>query len=526
MPGRKTDNRKKAVSEAAAGLLGGRKDLDLLKREVCSKYGISRVIRNSELLAAIPAGRLGECLKKSLIKKPSRTLSGITSIAVMIRPDGSCRERCIYCPFTGKAAKSYTGEEPAALRARQHGFDPYGQVRSRIAQLAGMGHPTQKCEVILMGGTFLRMGPDYKRSFVKGIYDGLNGRKAPTLAAAMRRNETSAHRAVGFTFETRPDACGKAQIDEMLSYGATRVELGVQHPDDRIYAAIRRGHKVSDVVGATRLLKDSAFKVLYHVMPGLPLSGRKKDISMVKRLFSDERFRPDMLKIYPTLVIPGTGLAALASRGGYEPYSSEEAADIIAEFHRHIPPYVRVMRIQRDIPAGLISGGVRKSNLRQLVDARLKEKRIRSMEIRSREVGLRPASKECANGSGMPPFSLRRIRYRASGGEEHFLSFENPERLIAGFIRMRIPGESHRPEITGETALVRELHVYGREAPLEEDGDVQHRGLGGRLLLEAERLAAERRGMKRMLVISGVGVRGYYFRHGYTRLGPYVAKAL
>ncbi|MFH2100950.1 MAG: tRNA uridine(34) 5-carboxymethylaminomethyl modification radical SAM/GNAT enzyme Elp3 [Candidatus Micrarchaeota archaeon] len=514
------DTRKKAIAEIVRRLLHGEDDLDKIKREAGRRYRIAAMIKNSELLASVPKSKMTRKLGLMLRKKPTRTLSGITSIAVMIKPEGSCTRECIYCPFTGKAAKSYTGEEPAALRARQFSFDPIEQVRGRIVQLGEMGHPTEKCELILMGGTFLEMNPKYKRSFVKGIYDALNGRKEKTLASAIRMNETAKHRAIGFTFETRPDVCTKKHIDEILSYGATRVELGVQHPDDKIYSSIRRGHTVKEVVDATRELKDSAFKVLYHVMPGLPGSGKRKDVSMVRRLFRDERFKPDMLKIYPTLVIPGTVLERMVKDREFRPYSSEKAAEIIAEMHRHIPPYVRVMRIQRDIPAGLIAGGVRKSNLRQLVNEQLNRKKITSLEIRGREIGLQ------GPGAHLSDFSIRRMEYNASGGTENFISFENRERLIAGFIRMRIPGKSHRREITDSTALIRELHVYGSEVPIEKKGDVQHQGIGAQLLSEAEKVAAENFGKKKMVILSGVGVREYYFRHGYRRLGPYVAKEL
>jgi elongator complex protein 3 len=305
----------------------------------------------------------------------------------------------------------------------------------------------------------------------------------------------------------------------MLSYGATRVELGVQHADDRIYALINRGHAVKDVVDATRELKDAGFKVLYHIMPGLPGSNKAKDISFVRKLFSDPRFRPDMLKIYPTLVIPGTGLEKMAKEGRYHPYSAEEAADAISEFYRYIPPYVRVMRIQRDIPAGKIGDGVKKSNLRELVEGELREKRITPNEIRYREIGLQ---RKAVNVSD---FEMKRLVYDASGGKEVFLSYENDANLIAGFIRLRLPKTSARDEVDNNCALIRELHVYGQEVPLKENPEAgaQHRGLGSRLLAEAERISRDM-GKEKMIVISGVGVREYYRRHGYRNAGPYMGK--
>lgn len=511
--------REKAISEIVEKLLNERQDLERIKRIVAKKYKIANMIKNSEILNKIPKNRLTKKLLKMLRKKPTRTLSGITSIAVMIRPDGSCARGCIYCPFTGKAAKSYTGEEPAALRARQFEFDPYLQARNRIIQLEEMGHPTQKCEIILMGGTFLEMQKRYKERFVKGIYDALNAKREKTLKAAIKRNEKSPHRAIGFTIETRPDVCNEKQIDEILNYGATRVELGVQHPDDRIYKKINRGHAVKDVKNSTKLLKDSCFKVLYHIMPGLPGSNKRKDIAMIKNVFQDDELKPDMLKIYPTLVIPGTKLADMVKKKQYRPYSSEKAAEVIAEFHKHIPRYVRVMRIQRDIPAGFIGQGVKKSNLRQLVEEQMNKKKIKSKEIRSREIGLSKQKTDISE------FKIKKLEYNASKGKELFLSFED-NTLLAGFIRLRIPEKSHRKEITEKTAMIRELHVYGSEVRIEHKGEVQHKGVGRALLQEAEKIAKERFDKKRMVIISGVGVREYYRKKGYKLLGPYMAKSL
>ncbi|MEW6035675.1 MAG: tRNA uridine(34) 5-carboxymethylaminomethyl modification radical SAM/GNAT enzyme Elp3 [Candidatus Micrarchaeota archaeon] len=504
-------SRREAIDSAVRRLIAGERNLDRIKRDECRHYRIGSMLKNPELIEAFPPGTLTRELHELLLKKPSRTLSGVTPVAVMIRPQNSCRWGCAYCPFTGLAAKSYTGFEPAALRGRQYGFDPSLQASSRVRQFEGGGHPADKCEVIVMGGTFLETEPAYKRDFIKGIYDGLNGFRSASLGEAIAANERApTHRAVGLTIETRPDVC-VGHIGEMLSYGATRVELGVQHPDDEIYRLINRGHLVKDVVESTRALKDAAFKVLYHIMPGLPGSGKEKDVSSVRRIFEDGRFRPDMLKIYPTLVMKGTALHSMMERGEYSPYSAEEAADVISEFYRHIPGYVRVMRIQRDIPAGRIESGVKKSNLRELVDAKIKEKGIRPMEIRSREIGLR--------GGAKGGLEMRTLEYGASGGKELFLSFEDEEDLIAGFLRLRLPG------VAGTRAFVRELHVYGSEVPLDGEGKVQHRGLGTRLLAEAERLAGEE-GMKELAIISGVGVREYYRKRGYSLKGPYMCRGL
>jgi len=536
--------REGAISFIAQSILGGRHDVIALKHEASRKFSLSSFIKNPEILAAIPKAKLTPEVRKILLKKPAKTLSGVTPVAVMIRPEGSCGHKCIYCPAPGLAAKSYTGYEPAARRARQYGFDPYLQASSRVKQLEEGGHPTDKCEVIIMGGTFLQTDRSYRESFIKGVYDGLNGFCSENLEAAKEANENGKlHRVVGLTLETRPDVC-IPYVDEMLSYGATRVELGVQHADDKIYRMINRGHSVQDVVDSTRELRNAAFKVLYHLMPGLPGSDPKKDVSAIKSLFQDSRFRPDMLKIYPTLVIAGTELERWFKEGKYEPYTTEEAADTIAEAYRYIPKYVRVMRIQRDIPLQKIEKGVAKSNLREFVEARLKEKGIVPLEIRSREIGLR-------GGAELSDFSMKRFDYDAGEGKEIFLSYENQagrraptessgwfahsavnsqqvgneEGLIAGFTRLRFPPASLRKEIDAETALIRELHVYGSEVPISASGRVQHRGIGAKLLKEAEEIAREF-GKTKMIVISGVGVREYYRKHGYGLIGPYMGKEL
>lgn len=491
----------------------GRRDIEEIKKEAAKMNDVA-IPTNASILAT---GIIPKEFVHLLRKKPIRTLSGITTVAVMVRPKDSCKHSCIYCPYTGKAPRSYTGEEPAALRAKSASFSPSAQARARLRQYKITGHPTDKCEVIIMGGTFLEMPPAYKRSFVKAIYDVMNGSKARTLEEAEKKNETAKNRVVGLTIETRPDVCGKKEINEMLGYGATRVELGVQHPDDEIYKKIMRGHGVKEVVEATALLKDSAFKVLYHIMPGLPGSDKKKDIEMIKKIFGDQRFRPDMLKIYPTLCIEGTKLYEMMKRGEYKPYTTEEAVEVIAEMYRYIPKYVRVMRMQRDIPATLISGGVKKSNLRELVERRIVEKGIRAAEIRSREAGIK--------GRTIDDMEVREMSYEASDGREFFISFENDESL-AGFARLRFPGKMiFRPEIDEHTALIRELHVYGEEKEIGKKGKVQHAGIG-KMLMEYAEEKARSEGYKKIAVISGVGVREYYYRLGYAIDGAYVSKML
>ncbi|MCK4319056.1 tRNA uridine(34) 5-carboxymethylaminomethyl modification radical SAM/GNAT enzyme Elp3 [Candidatus Micrarchaeota archaeon] len=503
--------RKKAINYIIDHILKGERALEKIKRKACSLYSLPDFIKNSEIRSAFPKHELTKEINSLLLKKPSRTKSGVSPIAVMIKPIDSCKWNCIYCPSTGKAAKSYTGEEPAALRARAANFDPFIQTSRRVSNYELLGHPADKCEVIVMGGTFLAMDRTYKRFFIKGIYDALNGSISRNLAHAKKINETSKHRAIGLTIETRPDVCSPFHIDEMLGYGATRVELGVQHPDDRIYSKINRGHSVKDVVLSTKHLKNSAFKVCYHLMPGLPGSSEKKDIEMFKKIFSDARFKPDMLKIYPTLVMEGTKLYNMWRKGEYKSLSNDAAARLISKAYKYIPSYVRVMRIQRDIPAGLISAGVKKSNLRQII-----EKETRGIkEIRYKEIAFHKLS----------DISFNESIYRASDGTEHFISAESDNRLL-GFIRLRKPSLSHRKEITSSTSLVRELHVYGAQAEIGKKGKVQHRSIGSSLLSFAEQIAKDTHKSDKMVIISGVGAREYYYKKGYKKDGPYVSKTL
>jgi len=510
----------KEMVEKLAGMIerGEVKDkgqLEEAKRALARKLSLPPV-KNSLILPLL-AGKLGWEKLKPFLRKPVRTISGVAPVALMVRPQGSCRWSCIYCPLSPLAPKSYVGFEPSARRAREWGFHPFGQIKARLKQYLIQGHVPQKAEVIIQGGTFLAMEEEYKKWFMANLYYAFNDVWEEDMERAKALNERAEHRIVGLTIETRPDVAGKREIGEMLLYGATRVELGVQHPSDEIYRIIRRGHTVRDVVESTALLKDSAFKIVYHIMPGLPGSSPRKDVEAFTRLFREEAFMPDMLKIYPTLVVEGTELYQMWRAGEYRPYSVEEAVEVIVELYKALPPWVRVMRIQRDIPSNFIAGGVRKTNLRQLVEERLKEEGILPAEIRLREAGFR--------GKKAERVELVERRYRASSSEEVFLSFEDEEGTLYALLRLRKAGKPFRWEIEEGDALVRELHVYGPQVPLEERGAVQHRGLGRKLLERAEEIAREW-GSRRIVVISGPGVRPYYRRRGYHLRGAYMAKEL
>ena len=459
------------------------------------------------------------------MRKFARTISGVTPVAVMTRPM-KCPGRCIYCPTYAETPQSYTPESPAVLRAIKCGFDARKQIELRLKILADMGHPTDKVELIVMGGTFLAQPEDYQYRFIKDCFYALNGKESATLEEAKRLNETAKHRCVGLCIETRPDFCGQKEVDRMLSFGATRVELGVQTLDDRIYKLVKRGHKVADVTKATRLLREHGFKVHYHWMPGLPGATPEGDLKLSAKLFSDERFRPDGLKLYPTMVVAGTELERWYQEGRYQPYDNDTMTGLIASIKAIIPRYVRISRVLRDIPAKFIVAGL-KDSLRDTVKQLMEQQARRCRCIRCREYGHRTRA-----GWKIGQPRLVRADYEASGGREVFLSFEDENETLFGLLRLRIqakPIAGLGQETGGNIALIRELHVYGPEVALgqRKPATAQHRGLGRALLLEAERLASEEFGTPQIAVLSGVGAREYYRSDfGYALVGDYMVKKL
>ena len=507
-----------------------RDDVNRVKLDVCKRHRSPTIPLNSDILQRLPAP-LQSRLKPLLISKQVRSVSGVTTVAVMPKPWGCPHGKCTYCPGGPEVGvpRAYTGKEPAVMRALETKYDPYLQVASRISQLEAIGHITDKVELILVGGTFPFLPRDYQENFVKRCLDALNGIEAETLDEAKMIAETAGRRNVGITIETRPDWSLRVHVDHMLHMGVTRVEIGVQTVYDDVYQRIHRDHTVADVVEATRTLKDSGLKVGYHMMLGLPGCDYQRDLEAFRRIFQDLEFRPDMLKIYPCLVTPGTQLYEEWKRGEYQPYSTEESARLIAEVKGFIPPWVRIMRIQREIPAEGISDGVKHGNLRQLVREELLTRGVKCRCIRCREVGhaylkekLRPNTDHV---------ELNKTVYEGSGGTEVFLSFEDvTQGLLIGYLRLRIPGEwAHRPEIAGQNAaIVRELHVFGQTVPVGNriEGAFQHKGYGSSLLSEAERVAVEEYDRKKMLVISALGTKAYYARFGFMHDGSYVSKQL
>jgi len=437
-----------------------------------------------------------------------------------------CPGQCLYCPTYSDTPQSYTPESPAVLRAKRCGYDAKQQVKLRLRILSEMGHPTDKVELIVMGGTFMAYPKDYQYQFIKDCYDALNGVESATLGEAKRLNEMANHRCTGLCLETRPDWCQQEEIDRMLEFGTTRVELGVQTLNDEIYRLVRRGHKVADVVKATALLRAHGFKVHYHWMPGLPGSTPEEDLELSRRLFDDDSFRPDGLKLYPTVVVAGTELEKWYQEGRYQPYDVNTMVNLLVEIKSIVPKYVRISRVLRDIPAKFITAGCRDS-IRGMIRQRMKQKAVECKCIRCREFGHR-----AQDGWEIGEPHLVRMDYEASGGREIFLSFEDEKETLFGLLRMRIQAKSipaPGQKFNGNPALIRELHIYGPEVPLSErkSESAQHKGLGKALLREAERIAASEFQAPSMVLLSGTGAKEYYrAEFGYSSQGDYMVKRL
>ncbi|MBC7081758.1 MAG: tRNA uridine(34) 5-carboxymethylaminomethyl modification radical SAM/GNAT enzyme Elp3 [Thermoplasmatales archaeon] len=491
--------------EIRKGNIKNKDDLLKIKKRIAKELGIN-VPQNSEILPFVK----DEKIKEILIRKPVRTISGVAIVAVMASPFHCPHGRCLPCPGNPpESAQSYTGYEPASLRARRNDYDPYLQVKDRLRQFSCIGHPSDKIELIVMGGTFPARDFLYQEWFIKRCYDAMNEINSTSLEEAKKINEKAKHRCVGLTIETRPDWCRLQHVEKMLEFGTTRVELGVQILDDKILYEINRGHTVKDVMDATRILKNAGFKVCYHIMPGLPSSNRENDIECFRKIFIDERFRPDMLKIYPTLVVKPSKLYEKWERGEYKAIREEEAIDIISEMKKYVPEWVRIQRIERDIPSYLVEDGVKKSNLRELVQQRLQEEGARCRCIRCREIRDRKVD----------DFELRRRDYIASDGREIFLSIENGEMdLIIAYCRLRI---------ANNFAIVRELKVHGSMVEIGKRNDEkwQHKGFGKILIDKAEEIASKSK-KERIFVLSGVGAKEYYSKLGYSDDGFYMSKNL
>ncbi len=501
--------------------------LNQRKRELSTGLNIPHLPTNPDLLPIIQEHHPLTQEQRALFSiKPIRNISGVAVLAAMVKPHLCPHGTCIYCPkgIHHPAPPAYTGDEPAAQRGYRNDFDAYKQITSRIAQLQATGQSTQKCELIIMGGTFLSMPIEYQYEFMQGCLDGISGKVHANLGEAVTDCETSENRVIGITMETRPDVAKMSDISRMLEWGTTRVEMGVQSVYDDVLEKLNRQHTVQTTIDSTQRLKDSCLKVGYHMMGKLPYSSLKRDMDAHLEIFTNPNFRQDMVKLYPVAVVQNTALFKMWEKGDYAEMTQEEAIEFYSKLKPQIPEWVRVMRVQRDIPTQNISAGVKKTNLRQMIEKRMKENGTTCRCIRCREVGF----KRIKEGLVPQKIELVRREYEASKGKEIFLSVEDIEQdILVGFIRLRIP---HQPTLPGleHSAYIREVHVYGQSVPLGEKREKsgQHKGWGKKLLEEAEAIAKNEFGMEKMNIIAGIGVREYYKRLGYMQNGPFVEKTL
>ncbi|KAA0708474.1 Elongator complex protein 3 [Triplophysa tibetana] len=513
------------------------KDINLnkVKTKTSAKYGLSAQPRLVDIIAAVPS-HYRRALVPKLKAKPIRTASGIAVVAVMCKPHrcphiSFTGNICVYCPGGPDSdfeysTQSYTGYEPTSMRAIRARYDPYLQTRHRVEQLKQLGHSVDKVEFIVMGGTFMALAEEYRDYFIRNLHDALSGHSSNNVAEAVRYSERSNTKCVGITIETRPDYCLKRHLSDMLAYGCTRLEIGVQSVYEDVARDTNRGHTVRAVCESFQLAKDAGFKVVAHMMPDLPNVGMERDVEQFIEFFENPAFRPDGLKLYPTLVIRGTGLYELWKTGRYKSYSPSALVDLVARILALVPPWTRVYRVQRDIPMPLVSSGVEHGNLRELALARMKDMGTECRDVRTREVGIQEIHHK------LRPYQVELIRrdYVANGGWETFLSYEDPEQdILIGLLRLRrCSPQSFRPELKGGVSIVRELHVYGSVVPVSsrDPSKFQHQGFGMMLMEEAERISRDEHGSGKLAVISGVGTRNYYRKMGYELEGPYMVKTL
>ena len=451
-------------------------------------------------------------------RKPTKTISGVTPLAVMLPPRKCDHGTCLYCPSfnvpkshksktSEGAPQSYTPQSPAVIRARECSYDPIKQVKVRLNSFKAMNHPTEKIELIVEASHRLSYPKKFQVDFIKKCYDALNLKKSNSLKEAKKTNETAKHRCIALCIETRPDVITASHIQDILSYGATRVELGVQAISDEIYKKVNRGHTVQDVIDATSRLKKAGFKVGYHLMPGIPGSNPKKDIQMFKKIFSSQNFKPDQIKIYPCQVLKGSGIENLYYGGEYIPYDKKTLAELIIKMLKLTPRYCRIMRIMREIPPYYLVAGVKNIDMRHDIEKNIDKTKSKINEIRFREIGIALRDNIKIN----PKLKLKTTKYKASNGTEYFIEVTNSQNILFGLLRLRLDKNK---------ATVRELHVYGQSLNITknqptQDKASQHQGLGKQLMKEAEKIT-KRKGYKKIRVISGIGVREYYKKIGYT----------
>lgn len=460
-------------------------------------------------------------VERRLRGRPVRTISGVAPVAVLTA-SYPCPGECIFCPDQSEAPKSYLDGEPGVLRAIQNDYDPYDQTRARIEALRAIGHPTDKVELLILGGTWSAYPRAYQRMFLRRCFDAMNEQDSETLEAAQALNETAPHRNVGLVIETRPDCITPEEVVRLRRQGVTKVQVGVQSLDDRILTLNRRGHTVADTRRAFGLLRLAGFKIVMHWMPNLYGATPESDYADFERIFSDPAIRPDEMKIYPTALLEGTRLFELWQEGAYTPYTEERLLELVIACKQRVEPYCRINRLMRDIPADYIVAGTTKSNLRQIAQQRMAKRGLVCQCVRCREI----RGKETVDPARV---RLDVLRYNTDVTEEYFLQYLTEHNRLAGFLRLSLPLAPRSalplPEIRN-AAMVREVHVYGPAQGLgERRRGVQHRGLGTQLLTEAGQIARSA-GFDTLAVIAAIGTRVYYRERGFTEGNLYPLRRL
>jgi len=517
------DTNKAIIQEIIKNRTGDQKGLAKIKRAAAKRHGLP-FSSNIDLIRTYrQMVKSGEIKKEQGIEdvlqlKPIRSLSGIVNVSVLTK-SYPCPGKCVFCPTEKGFPKGYLSGEPAADRAKALKFDPYLQTEKRIEALERQGHATDKIELRIIGGTFSFYPKAYQTWFIKRCFEACNQKTTRSLITAQRQNEKAKHRIVGLSIETRPDFITKKEILRLRKLGVTLVELGVQSAFDDVLKTCRTGTTIEGVKGATRMLKDAGFKVLYQMMPNLPGSDLKRDLQCFKILFEDKGFKPDWLKVYPCLICESALLYSWYKKGRYQPYSEKELVDLLIEVKKILPYFVRLTRLFRDIPAKKIMAGCKTSNLREIIQARMKKQGLTCRCLRCREVKGRydPGEKTY----------LFKQEYAASHGKEIFLSFENKARTkVFSFLRLRISKNTFIDTLK-KSSIIREVQTFGAQVPIATNLLApQHKGFGKKLIKEAEEITKRDFGLSRIAAISGVGVREYYRKLGYRLNQTYMTKKL
>lgn len=493
------------------------------KRSMLSNVELIRAYRELIEIGELPDNR---DFWKIIRKRSVRTQSGIANITVIMKAY-PCPGKCIFCPTEPGMPKSYLSNEPAMMRAILNDFDAYRQTMNRVESLEKTGHHTDKIDVIVSGGTFSFYPHRYQTDFTRGIYNALNYPLPSTrsLAEAQKINEKAQRRCIGLSFETRPDHITEKELIRMRNLGCTKIEIGVQSLNDKVLEMNKRGHGIAETAKAIQLIRDAAYKINCHMMPNLYGSDPENDYQDFVELFKNPAYRPDWLKIYPCMVVPWSMLEKVHAEGKHVPYTDAVLQELLIRIQEIIPEYIRVTRLYRDIPAPTILGGSKISNIRQLVEDEMRKRGVVCRCIRCREIK--------AEKVVLSDMTLNVKEFEASEGREFFITFDNEKTdKLASLLRLRfssysLKGKKHFMKELEGAALVREVHTYGEQVPIEEreKGVSQHIGLGRRMMLKAEEIS-KKNGYKKLAVISGIGVREYYRKLGYELEGTYMIKRL